>query len=509
MWCKTIGADVFARADGCFLCKNDQKIGQCRELFIKVKRALLLICCYQYSINFLLATTYLHHPIVNMVRITTRQRVIQQLEDEISQRQEAAMLRLVTQDDSDDSGNSSDNSSATLEDLYDASLTLLYNRVVSTRYVESRAPLRINNCRHVFERDLQREEVGIPRPWLGEDEFLHKYRMKRESFDLLLELIEGHAVFQRTSRRIQQAPVAWQLLVFLHYIGCSGSGASNPNLRNMFGIGRGTADLYKRRCVTAILSLRERVIKWPDVDERKEIALRINLKYDFLNCIAVADGTLFPLQYAPQTVDAPDYHGRKFAYSLSVMIINNDNCKIRAYMAGFPGSAHDNRVYRNMPQAQSPLDYFGRAYYLVGDSAFTNLSTVVSAFKKPAGRVLPREEERFNTLLGRLRVKSEHTIGILKGRFQFLTMIPMIITSKRNSLKRILRFIDACIILHNLLIEVGDVDIPEEWLAAVREAADVGEAIGEFDYARDIFDYHENDERRQRQMVHFINLNMI
>jgi hypothetical protein len=85
----------------------------------------------------------------------------------------------------------------------------------------------------------------------------------------------------------------------------------------------------------------------------------------------------------------------------------------------------------------------------------------------------------------------------------------MIITNKRNSLKRILRVIDCCVILHNLLINAGDIDVPEEWLEAVAEASDVGEAVGEFNYASNIYDYHENDERRQRQLVHFTNLNMI
>jgi hypothetical protein len=259
----------------------------------------------------------------------------------------------------------------------------------------------------------------MPTPWLREEEFLAKYRMRRESFDLLLQLIEQHVVFQHKPKKRCQVPVAWQLMVFLYYVGSSGGGGSNPRLRNMFGIGRGTVELYKRRCVTAIVSLRDQAIQWPDANERKEIALRINRKYDFLNCIAVADGTLFPLQYAPQSDDGPDYHGRKHAYSLSTMIINDNNCKICSYLAGFPGLAHDNRVYQNMPQGQRPVEYFGRAYYLVGDSAFENSASVVSAFKKPAGHLLPQEHEKFNTLLGKLRVKSEHTIGMLKGRFRF------------------------------------------------------------------------------------------
>ena len=72
-------------------------------------------------------------------------------------------------------------------------------------------------------------------------------------------------------------------------------------------------------------------------------------KYDFINCIAVADGMLFPLTQAPQSDDAPDYqHGRKYQYSLSVMIVNDDNKEIRYYFADYPGSAYDNQVNKNL-----------------------------------------------------------------------------------------------------------------------------------------------------------------
>ena len=40
-----------------------------------------------------------------------------------------------------------------------------------------------------------------------------------------------------------------------------------------------------------------------------EIAKRILHDYDFVNNIGVADGTLLPLTYEPQSEDAPDYHG--------------------------------------------------------------------------------------------------------------------------------------------------------------------------------------------------------
>ena len=64
------------------------------------------------------------------------------------------------------------------------------------------------------------------------------------------------------------------------------------------------------------------------------------------------DGTLLPLVFEPLSDDAADYHGRKFQYSLTVLVINDDKQRIRAYLAGYPGSTHDNRLWRNMKQNQ-------------------------------------------------------------------------------------------------------------------------------------------------------------
>ena len=77
---------------------------------------------------------------------------------------------------------------------------------------------------------------------------------------------------------------------------------------NVFGICCSTVELYKTRCVAAILSLQPEAIKWPSEEERKEIGKRVINKFQIPNCIAIADGTLFPLLQEPRTVDALDYH---------------------------------------------------------------------------------------------------------------------------------------------------------------------------------------------------------
>jgi hypothetical protein len=212
-------------------------------------------------------------------------------------------------------------------------------------------------------------------------------------------------------------------------------------------------------------------VSWPDEDERREIATRIEDDLVWVNCIGTVNGTLFPLTYAPRSNDASNYKGRKHIYTLTTMIVNDDKRKVRKYLSGFPGSVHDNRVYRSMGLSQTPSEFFGSGgdptrYFLLGDSAFSNSPTLVLAYKAPANHTLSPGQEKFNTLMARPRITSEHTIGMLKARFPFLCSIPMVITDNPRSVKLILRNIECCIILHNMLIDAEATeseDLPEKW----------------------------------------------
>ena len=386
----------------------------------------------------------------------------------------------------------------TIGDVLDMAVEGAYKNVCNSRYID-RQPYRKGMSEDIFRRDLYDDETGDQLPWLTDEEFLQKYRCHRSSLHKLVSLIKDHPVFHPPNERTpckKQAPVVHQLMVFLHYVGTSGSGANNPRTRNVFGFGRGTAQLYRNRMALALRSLRGEAIKWPDEEERKSIANRILTKYNIPNCIAIADGTLFPLMHEPQCDDAPDYHGRKFQYSLSVMIVNDDERYIRYYQGGFPGCAHDSRVYNSTKLARDPTTYFGERYFLIADSAMENSASCVSSYKAPRGHELTAEQVKFNTVAGRLRVTSEHTIGILKGRFPWLRSIPMIITNNERSLTKILKYIDCCVVLHNLLLNWND-ESPEEWLDDPT-ADPFDDAISE-----PINEGMPKDERRQRLMEYF------
>jgi hypothetical protein len=158
-------------------------------------------------------------------------------------------------------------------------------------------------------------------PWLNESEFLNEFCMSPRDFWSTVDLIR---IFTRKGSK-KQAPIAVQLAVLLHFLGTNGKGGSNPKLRNFFKIGRGTVLLYKRRAATAICcQLRSSAIKWPDEEERHRIAEVMKVDHNFPNCIGLVDGTLFPLFFWPTTDDFADYSGRKYAYSLSSMVVCGD-----------------------------------------------------------------------------------------------------------------------------------------------------------------------------------------
>ena len=440
-----------------------------------------------------------------MPRTSKKVRLIEQIKHAFRSRLIGHALRVFESDDDD-----------SFEDAVDLAIGVSLTNATKKRYLFRYGKYRKGGSDDRFKTDLVQEELDSDnydnhhaevhhQPWLSDDEFLHKYRMSRKNFSIVLDKIKDHQVFQEQFKR-RQAPPAHQLMVFLKYVGTEGSGASNGNQRSTFAIGYGTALLYRERVMKSLRSLSEEYIRWPNEYEREQIAREIQRLYNFPHCVAIADGTLFPLAFEPHSMDAPDYSGRKYGYSLSTLIICDHKRRIRHYLAGFPGSAHDNRIWKASKLHKAPDSYFSHRQYCVGDSAFENEIFMVSAFKKPKDRMIPEKHVKFNEKLARMRIISEHCIGILKGRFPWLRSIRMIVTDDKQSLKKILRLLEATVILHNMLIEIGEED-RDEWIDrddfsdlddAERAPHLPGDALFEV-----IPDGAPNDERRTRLMNYF------
>lgn len=308
---------------------------------------------------------------------------------------------------------------------------------------------------HIY---LQAEDSH--RDGLSDADFLFHFRVTREKHEQLVNLIKDHPVFQRSSdaRGPHAKPASHQLLVLLKYYGSEGNGASSRALSNFFGVGTGTIDEYRNNALVALLSLEEQTYFWPTPNERKAIANRIKQQWHFPNCVGLIDGTLLPLASRP-LLHGENYLSRKKFYAIVMLIVCDDQGRVLYYHLGWPGSVHDNHVWRTCKLNTKCDDFFSALEYLLGDSAFTPGKHIVPAFKNPPGQAMPENHSAFNTLLASPRVKSEHCIGVLKGRFPFLRSIRLKL-GKWSQLKHIIDYVRGMVILQNLLIEE---DIEADW----------------------------------------------
>jgi hypothetical protein len=93
--------------------------------------------------------------------------------------------------------------------------------------------------------------------------------------------------------------------------------------------------------LTAILSLRDRVICWQSTEEKRNISRRFYITYGLPNCIGIIDGTLIFLTESPEW-SGEDFNTWKGGFVVNALVVCDDHCPVLYSYIGWPGSTHDN-----------------------------------------------------------------------------------------------------------------------------------------------------------------------
>ena len=217
-----------------------------------------------------------------------------------------------------------------------------------------------------------------------------------------------------------------------------------------------------KRCITALLSLKDDVIFWPRKQEKQLIKSRIKNSFGFSECIGYIDGTLIPLFSKPVHYGS-DYYSHKGSYGITALVVCDDMKRIRHALVGYPGCAHDQRILYETTLYDRPGRYFKGSKYLLGDSGFTADPILMSSFKGNNGHGRNEHEAKFNNRIKKARIVIENCFGALKGRFQSLRDMRKIIRNEVDA-KQFDDWFTCCCILHNLLISDAD-----DWILAENE----------------------------------------
>jgi hypothetical protein len=132
------------------------------------------------------------------------------------------------------------------------------------------------------------------------------------------------------------------------------------------------------------------------------------------------------------------------------------------YSVGHTGSVHDSWAFRSTRTCKEHERIFGLGEWMWADSAYPSETWSVSPFKKPARRELSPDQKTFNYHLSKIRIRVEHAIGLLKGRFQSLFELRIQIYTHEKHLWAVM-WIRCCIILHNLVLQIEAGKDDREW----------------------------------------------
>jgi hypothetical protein len=113
--------------------------------------------------------------------------------------------------------------------------------------------------------------------------------------------------------------------------------------------------------------------------------------------------------------------------------------------------------------------------------------------------MLAHHKRKFNEIVKPPREISEHTNGILKGRFPYLREIRMLISDDPKTILRIVQLIHSVVLLHNFLINIQDEG--DDFLHA---DDDIDDDDDEDNQTIDttVYNTGENDNKREWLMSH-------
>ncbi|OWY97097.1 LOW QUALITY PROTEIN: hypothetical protein PHMEG_00032459 [Phytophthora megakarya] len=172
--------------------------------------------------------------------------------------------------------------------------------------------------------------------YMNATEFHDHFRLDRSVFFRLVDLVRDDPIFVSTGNKPFRGGA--ELQFFLSTYGNDNSGVK---IGMFLGIASGSVHNYLFRASAAVTALEETTITWPDENERRMISDRMQTKYNFVNCIGITDGTLFPLASKPLH-HGEDYYSRKASYAVNGLVTCDDVARIRNIVVGWPGSTHDN-----------------------------------------------------------------------------------------------------------------------------------------------------------------------
>ena len=286
------------------------------------------------------------------------------------------------------------------------------------------------------------------------DDFRMHFRMSRSCFEKLTQHLASTDEFMFTGHHGGRVPIPVEKAVLI----CLWTLATPDSYRsvaNLFNVPKSSVLLCLRRVCRATIVCKQ-IICFPQNAE----AIMSNEDRFFhvrglRNVIGAIDGCHIPIK-APNTEPAA-YVNRKGFHSVVLQAVVDSKMFFIDCYAGWPGSVHDARVFRNSPLFSCGQSVCSPRKFIVGDAAYPLLQWLLVPYRD-TGK-LTHVQRNYNFVHAATRCIVERAFALLKGRFRRLKYLDM------KHMEDMMQVILTCCIFHNICLqndEEKDLFLPSE-----------------------------------------------
>ncbi|XP_058821147.1 putative nuclease HARBI1 [Topomyia yanbarensis] len=279
---------------------------------------------------------------------------------------------------------------------------------------------------------------------LSDDSFIKSFRLSKEAFRYVLTEIQDEFPYARKSSLSAQEKLAACLRFFAEGNYQYGAGQD-------FHVAIAQPTFSK--VLTDMLGILERKLcpKWISLEmspeEQRRAKLNFYRKSGIPGVIMCVDGT--HIRIIPPSQDRNLFYNRKGFYSLNVLIVCDDQQRIRFVDSSFQGSNHDSHIWR-VSSARAFFEHQHRNgdvnTKILGDAGYPSEPWLVAPFRAAEEG---SAESDFNQRHALGRGIIERSIGVLKNRFRCILGARQL----HYVPKKAAQIINVCCALHNICLE--------------------------------------------------------
>ncbi|XP_060789313.1 putative nuclease HARBI1 [Neoarius graeffei] len=311
----------------------------------------------------------------------------------------------------------------------------LYCRLLCQRRAQVRHYCAINATVPVLQR------------YFGNEDTHPDFALGREAIQQLL-------VALKTERQHGWGPTL-ETLVFLFWLV---TGSAYRLVSRVFNIPLPTVHRVIHRMADEVVAVLPQFVCLPCTQEEVQVVgegfAQLARDHVFAKAAGAIDFCYIRIK-CPGGPNSHDNRYRKLFPSMVLQAVCDHQGRFIDSFVGYPRSVHDAHILKNSP-IYTKRTYPPPGYFILADGSYPCLQeplALITPYKRPVRGIA---EQRFNYHHARAHAIIKHTFGMMKTRFRCIFLEPLEVHPQF-----VPKVVTACVILHNICLEVGD-DLPPE-----------------------------------------------